>query len=183
MTDADGCRISTRHARLSVMFDKLYSFFFVNDSVFIANRIKFTEGGKSWHTLFTDGQALYYYEPIGSNVRLRNVSFDFGFLPMPKYEESQESYITPISQYTHTMHVSVVNDNTAMISVVLENLCAESYCSVRPIYFDQIIAGKRIQDDSTIEMFDIIFSKSGDELRLRLRLGRADLDNEQLRVK
>ncbi|MBQ2707680.1 MAG: hypothetical protein IJF67_05390, partial [Clostridia bacterium] len=143
--------------RMAEMYDKIFDVYFANDSVFLANRMKFTDGSKDWHTLFTDGKALFYFEPIGASVRLRNADFDFGFLPMPKYDEAQEHYITPILQFAHTMHVTKANDRIDMVGTVLENLAAESHKNVRSIYFEKVIEGKRAQDDGTLEMFEIIF--------------------------
>ncbi|MBE6613520.1 MAG: ABC transporter substrate-binding protein [Ruminococcaceae bacterium] len=143
--------------RMAEMYDKIFDVYFANDSVFLANRMKFTDGSKNWHTLFTDGKALFYFEPIGANVKLRNADFDFGFLPMPKYDEAQENYITPILQFAHTMHVTKANDRIDMVGTVLENLAAESHKNVRSIYFEKVIEGKRAQDDGTLEMFEIIF--------------------------
>lgn len=143
--------------RMAEMYDKIFDVYFANDAVFLANRMTFTDGSKNWHTLFTDGRALFYFEPIGANVKLRNVDFDFGFLPMPKYDETQENYITPILQYAHTMHVTKANNRIDMVGVVLENLAAESYKNVRSVYFEKVIEGKRAQDDGTLEMFEIIF--------------------------
>ena len=157
-TDSDGLPVFDGVGdRMYEMYEKIFDVYFDNESVFIANRMKFNDASKSWHTLFTDGKALYYFEPIGANVKLRDSSFDFGFLPMPKYDESQENYITPILQFTHTMHVTKANSDIEMTGVVLENLAAESYRSVRSDYFEKVIEGKRSRDDGTIEMFDIIF--------------------------
>lgn len=143
--------------RLIEMYEKIIDVYFTNNAVALANRTKFSNSSKNWHSLFVDGKALYYFEPIGSNVKLRDVKFDFGFLPMPKYDENQEYYITPILQFAHTMHVTKANDDYEMVSIVLENLAAESHKSVRPAYFDKVLDGKRTKDDRDIEMFDIIF--------------------------
>ena len=139
-------------------FEKIYNVFFDSDDVFISARGQvWKEAGKGWHNVFTDGTALYFFEPIGSSMELRDAKFDWGFLPLPKYNEAQEEYITPIIHFTHVMHVSKCRENTEMIGTVLTHLAAESKKTVRPAYFDHIIEGKRVQDDDTIEMFDIIF--------------------------
>ncbi|MBQ8551283.1 MAG: extracellular solute-binding protein [Clostridia bacterium] len=143
--------------RLIEMYEKIFDVYFDNTNVCLANKLVFKDKSKNWHSIFTDGQALYYFEPIGSNVKLRDVNFDFVFLPMPKYDEAQAEYITPILQFAHTMHVTKANDNHEMISVVLENLAAESHRNVRPAYFEKVLEGKRTSDDRDIEMFDIIF--------------------------
>lgn len=79
---------------------------------------------------------------------------------MPKYDEAQEDYITPILQYAHTMYVtrSKSAEEVEMISAVLENLAAYSHQNIRSVYFDTVLEGKRTRDDGTVEMFEIIFS-------------------------
>ena len=143
--------------RMLEMYEKIFDVYFDNDSVFLANTMAFKDSSKDWHSLFIDGKALFYFEPIGAHVKLRNVSFDFGFLPMPKFDESQEEYITPIIQFAHTMHITKANKTIDRIGIVLENLAAESYKNVRSIYFETVIEGKRALDEESVEMFEIIF--------------------------
>ena len=143
---------------LADKFENIYNVFFDNDDVFISARGQvWKEAGKGWHNVFTDGNALYFFEPIGSSMELRDSKFDWGFLPLPKADEAQEDYITPIIHFTHIMHVTKCQEDPEMIGTVLTHLAAESRKTVRPAYFDHIIEGKRVQDDDTIEMFDIIF--------------------------
>ena len=158
-TDKDGLPEFTGLTQsLSDKFDKIYKVFFDTDDVFIAER-KWTykDDSKNWHSIFLDGQSLYFFEPVGSGTELRDSSFDYGYLPLPKYDSEQEHYITPIIHFAHVMHVTKCHEDTEMISTVLENLCAESYRTVKPAFFKHIVEGKRVQDDATIEMFDYIF--------------------------
>ena len=146
--------------RLVDMYSKILGVYYTFDGVCIEGRTVFKDTSKTFHTVFTSGDSLYYFEPIGCNVVLRDVKFDYGYLPMPKYDEAQEDYITPILQYAHTMCVtkSKSAEEVEMISAVLENLAAYSHKNIRSVYFDTVLEGKRTRDDGTIEMFDIIFS-------------------------
>ena len=159
-TDKDGLpTFNGLTSSLSDRFDKIFRIFFDNDEVFISARgQQFKDSTKNWHSIFVDGQALYFFEPIGSCAELRDSKFDYGFLPLPKYNEAQEDYITPIIHFAHVMHVSKCNEDIEKISAVLENLAAESHKTVRPAYFTHIIDGKRVQDDDTVDMFNIIFA-------------------------
>ena len=143
--------------RFFEMYEKIFDVYFNNDAVFLANKLKFKDSSKTWGSIFWGGDALYYFEPIGSSKNLRDSKFDYGFLPLPKYDASQESYITPLLQYVHTMYVTKANADVEMIGVVLENLAAESHRIVRPAYFEKVLEGKRTKDDGSIEMLEIIF--------------------------
>lgn len=143
--------------RLIEMYEKIFDVYFGNEAVFLANRVQFKNSTKTWGSLFFDGNALYYFEPVGSSKNLRDVKFDYGFLPLPKYSEEQDGYITPILQYAHTMHVTKANDDIEMVGIVLENLAAISHKLVRPAYFEKVLESKRTRDDGSIEMLELIF--------------------------
>ncbi|MBQ8551821.1 MAG: extracellular solute-binding protein [Clostridia bacterium] len=143
--------------RLIEMYEKIFDVYFDNPNVHIAGQLVFKDISKNWHSLFTEGRALYYFEPIGASKNLRDASFDYGFLPMPKYDEDQEHYITPITEFAHVMHVTKANDDIEMIGIALENLAAESHKYVRDAYFEKVLDSKRTVDDESIEMLEIIF--------------------------
>ena len=98
------------------------------------------------------------FEPLGYTERMRDLDFDYAVLPMPKYDEAQKEYLTPVLQYVHTMYVTKVNGGTKLIGAALENLSAESYKELRPAYFETVLNNKRVRDDESIEMLDIIFA-------------------------
>lgn len=157
-TDKDGLPyFEAPSERLFEMYEKIFDVYFDNDAVFLANKLQFNDSRKTWGSIFWDGDALYYFEPVGSSKHLRESNFDYGFLPLPKYDADQEDYITPLLHYVHTMYVTKANDDVEMVGVVLENLAAESRRIVRPAYFERVLEGKRTRDDDSIEMLEIIF--------------------------
>lgn len=88
---------------------------------------------------------------------MRDSKFDFAIIPMPKYDENQKEYMTPILQYVHTMYVTVANQKTDVIGATLENMAAEYYKTLRPAYYEAVLENKRVRDDESIEMLEIIF--------------------------
>ena len=42
---------------------------------------------------------MFFFDPVGSLKKLRDMDVEFGVLPYPKYEESQENYVSLISEY------------------------------------------------------------------------------------
>lgn len=139
------------------MFGKIKSFMF-DKTLTIVEGSRLVPSDKIWQSPFLEGRSLYMFEPLGYTKLMRDLDFDYAVLPMPKYDEAQKEYLTPVLQYVHTMYVTKVNGNTKMIGTALENLSAESYKELRPAYFETVLNNKRVRDDESIEMLDIIFA-------------------------
>ncbi len=87
---------------------------------------------------------------------LSNMSSDFGILPMPKYNEEQDKYYTT-PQDAYNM-ISVMGDvkRPEMISAALELLCAESYRSVTPRLFEEVLKVRYMRDYESSQMLDYL---------------------------
>lgn len=138
------------------MYANILEKLFKNDSAMIAG-MTFPDG-KGWTSAFLDGISLYLFEPLGTMKGFNETDFDYGALPIPKYDESQSDYIVPIIHFVHSNFVTKLAKDPEMISTVLENLSAESYKTLRPAYFKKVLEGKRAQDEGTLDMLDLIFS-------------------------
>ena len=142
--------------RTADMYNKIRTILFDQQHTAIGGS-KNVPNGKDWKTPFMEGRSLYLFEPLGHSKKMRDSQFDFAIIPMPKYDESQEEYMTPILQYVHTMYVTVANRKTEMIGATLENMAAEYYRTLRPAYYETVLENKRVRDDESLEMLEIIF--------------------------
>ena len=106
---------------------------------------------------FMAGKSLFLCEVLGHAKTLRDMEDNFGILPTPKYDESQENYNTFIARSAQTLMVPVTNRELSRTAVILENLGAESFKSLRPAYYDVQLSGKTARDADSLEMLDIIF--------------------------
>lgn len=108
------------------------------------------------NTIFTQGRALFYYGNIGmmATEDMRANSFDFGILPVPKYDLSQDDYKTPSD--THPFGIPVTVQDTEKLSLLLEAYSSVGYNYVREKYFEQALQNKYSRDDDSIEMLNII---------------------------
>lgn len=107
---------------------------------------------------FMAGKSLFLCEVLGHAKTLRDMEDDFGILPTPKLDESQEDYCTFIARSAQTLMIPITNRDLDRTAVILENLGAESYKSVRPAYYDVQLSGKTVRDPDSLEMLNIIFS-------------------------
>ncbi len=109
--------------------------------------------------MIDNDQALYTWAVISNAIALRSNDTDFGILPLPKYDEEQENYISNPHAYGHTMlTVPVTTANPEETGFILEAFCAKSAEIVTPAFYDVTLIGKTIRDDESAEMLNIIFN-------------------------
>lgn len=111
-----------------------------------------------YRDLFAQGSGLFFWSRLDEVTTLRSMEADFGILPTPKYDESQEDYISFVSQHiTALMCVPATASDLNRTGFILEALAAESYYTVLPAYYDVALKTKGSRDDESSAMLDIIF--------------------------
>lgn len=106
--------------------------------------------------LFADGGSLFLVTNIGKVLMLRDMNADFGILPLPKYDEAQETYYgRMLDGWVHI--VPSTAEKTEMIGTVIEALGAESKNLVIPAFFDVALTGKLIRDTDSEKMLNLLF--------------------------
>lgn len=113
---------------------------------------------------FAAGKSLLLIEVIGNAKTLRAMDADFGIIPFPKYEESQENYIAYFSPATNAFSIPKTTKDLSRTATVIENLSAYGYKTVRPAYYDVVLHGKTVRDEESREMLDIIFANIEGEM-------------------
>jgi hypothetical protein len=84
---------------------------------------------------------------------------DFGILPLPKYNETQERYYSDVNSYTGAMlGVPKSATDPERTSIILEALAAESRYTLFPVYYDLTLQRKYTRDEESAAMLDIIFT-------------------------
>ncbi len=118
------------------------------------------QGQDAWHGVFSSGHALFYFEPIGSLKKLRDMDAEFGIVPYPKYNEEQDGYHTLIARFAAFcgIPVSLSEENLERVGVILENLCARSYVDLKNAYVNETLNFKYIRDKESSEMMNLILS-------------------------
>lgn len=108
---------------------------------------------------FNESRALYYIAPIESVKFMRNMEANFGILPLPKYDETQENYYGAF-QYGNAsvMCIPVSASDLERTGAITEAWAAESVDTVTKAYYDINLIGKYSRDDESEEMLKLIFS-------------------------
>ncbi len=106
-------------------------------------------------TAFAQNISLFTAAPIGRMTPLREMESDYGLLPFPKYDESQEQYYSRmVDGWLHV--VPITNPDPERTSVILEALASGSARYILPAYYDTIFNNKILRDEESIEMMEIV---------------------------
>ena len=109
--------------------------------------------------MFENNQALFFLQIMELVVRLRAMEVDFGVLPYPKLDTSQENYYNTVgSWHSGFMCVPIGQVDAYRTGAVLEALAAESMYTLLPAYYDIALKGKYVRDEESEEMLDLIFN-------------------------
>lgn len=112
------------------------------------------DGGK----MFLNDQALFCCVELHNIERFREMATDFGVLPMPLYEESQENYHCTINPHVAAMLVIPADSQDVVFTAhVLDSLGAESKNQLTPAYYEKYLKGKSTRDNESEASLDIIF--------------------------
>ncbi|MBQ8509891.1 MAG: hypothetical protein IJ493_08305 [Clostridia bacterium] len=108
---------------------------------------------------FIDNRALFFIEGLYvGGTKLRDMQTEYGILPLPKFDETQENYYT----YSHSSHNSTVSlpvtsaQKSDMLCMILEDMAYYSMDLIRPAYYEKTLTGKIALDDDSVEMLEII---------------------------
>ncbi len=130
------------------LYQMLRSRFYGNDSYLFAN------DQPTVIQEFTNGHALFAATCIDRIITLRSMQGDYGLIVYPKFDSSQQNYVTGTAG---TAVLAIPNAVTTpdCSGLVLEALCASFYQSVRPAYIGVILEGQTAKDPTSAEMINL----------------------------
>lgn len=115
-----------------------------------------TGGGNYASLPFVNGNVMFTCGLVADAETLApNLTFNWGILPYPKYDETMEEYQSYLQRYIYAM-IPVTLTDTDATGAVLEALSSEIYHSVIPEYVEVSLKVRYSPDEGTSRMFDII---------------------------
>lgn len=107
--------------------------------------------------IFADGQAVcadIVLSKIGTYFM--DMPDDYGIVPLPKFDEAQEDYVT-YSGFTVPMLMIPANEqNTERTGIIMEALGSASYDNVTPKLLEIVTKVKNVRDEDSSEMINVI---------------------------
>ena len=113
--------------------------------------------GEVFMPALQEGRTLFYSNQLLTAIQLRDMDMDFGVLPLPKYDKTQEYYCAPVSYWWATfVVVPVTNTRLEMTGNVMDSVGYFSQKLVTPAYIEKSIQGKSFRDEESSAMLEII---------------------------
>ncbi len=116
----------------------------------------YTQGWGTGGTAWWNGNLLFFTGLFQSANAYRDLEFDFGIIPYPKYDEAQSQYYTMSDGAHCVMTVPITIQNPEYCSIVIEALNAETYKQVIPAYYDISLKVKAARDDESVKALDLL---------------------------
>lgn len=116
--------------------------------------------GSEVQDVFKNNRAIFVMGRfVDCENQYRDMKSDFAILPVPKWDENQESYEVTINGSESTFGVPVNSSKTEYIGAVLELLAYHSYDKVTPAYYESALKIKYTRGDNmdkAAQVIDII---------------------------
>ena len=161
--DAGGTPVlSVKTEKMNTMVEKLCDLYYLNTGTFADKTYVSTiDAVGAGHT--TGRDMFYYGNTIFANGYIdmaidvfRDVENDYGIIPYPKWSETQERYRSLVDGNFAALAIPKSAANLDKAGIITEALCAESYKSVVPAYYDVAMKVKFTRDTESVEMLDLL---------------------------
>ena len=107
--------------------------------------------------MFQEGKGLFLDCSMMFISALREMQTDFGIIPYPMYNETQDDYHVRICYFIPPI-VLVTNQNLELTGAVIELANYYAHQDLTPAYYDIMLKGKYSRDEESVDMLDLIFS-------------------------
>ena len=101
---------------------------------------------------------MFYTRYVRNVIDFREYDINFGILPYPKGDASQEEYCNTLHAYGNALMCIPDAADPEMSAAVMEVLSYYGQKELLPAYYDITLVGKGIRDEESEEMLDIIFA-------------------------
>ena len=140
---------------------KLYSLYYENPGVFV-----FPADYNSLDVVMPNklnaDELLYLPGWFYTSELLRNMDVDYAVVPFPKYDESQETYLSLAHDISIICCVPGTVSDLDGISAVMEAMAFDGYRDVLPAYYEVAVKVKYSRDstDAAMQILDLIHDNS-----------------------
>jgi len=154
--DANGLpEITLNSERGYQLAESMYRLFYENEGC----KFYGSDDGKlraEQEQVFMSGTLLFLPYSLTTADYMREMEDDYGFLPFPKLDLTQQEYRLLPHDTTTLGVIPITCTKIDTVSAVIEALSAESYRSVMPAYYETALKVKYARDDISSQMIDII---------------------------
>ena len=112
---------------------------------------------KSGAPMWQNDQALFWTSLLGNMPTFREMESDFGILPYPKLNTTQEEYYHTVAPYnSQFICVPLIQNDVERTGTITEALAYYGQKIVLPAYYDVTLIGQSARDEESEAMVEII---------------------------
>jgi len=105
---------------------------------------------------FIDGKSGFFFGKLEYLTTFRGMEDDFGIIPFPKYDDTQETYLSLVSGAAGMFGIPSYVQELEGLGAVMEALASDSHRSVMPLYYETILKEKYSRDKLSSQVIDIL---------------------------
>ncbi len=150
--DADGIPYITFNNETTVKFvESLVDFLWNNEGSYYVEQIPTLD-------MMSQGRAMLLCEKFSRLDLIRDSDANFTIIPLPKIDNTVESYSSLVHDDALILCIPIVNSNVEGMTAILEKLSYNYYYDVMPQYYEVILKTKYRRDssDAASQMLDLI---------------------------
>lgn len=146
--------LTIQNERVNNIVDKFTE---IEQSPYAINFQRMT-GGVTWPDIFSNGNALFLTTLFNEISRFRDMEVDYGILPNPRFEASQDRwYCTFSAGLASVSAMPFVQEDAERTGEILELANYYSMKTTSPAYYTKTLVGEKIRDEESAFCLDIIF--------------------------
>lgn len=145
--------------RMYEIYNKIRELTLLDNGAYLTDRYHGKHMDTEIEILFEDNRALFWVTNLKGVQRRRKMEGDFGVLPMPKIDETQDKYYSHLQGgIGDAVHVLTTCEDFDMMGRILEDFARYSYRDVIPAFYEITLKGKAMRDDESAATLDILLS-------------------------
>lgn len=152
--DENGVPVFTLNNEHTIDFyNKLYKLICENPNAYIAT----SDDNQSLMNFFAANKAMLVVNKLyQSGVYLRDMEETYKIVPVPKYDENQQYYITRLHDSVSCYGLPISNTKYELTGAVLEAMASDSFKYVTPAYYEKALKFKYARDSESGQMIELI---------------------------
>ena len=141
-------------------WENLINFYGKNDGLSVVCKAQDLDPD-GYFTTFMEERALFLHAELKGATMLREWEGNFGILPQPKFDESQENYDSQVLNGCLSFCIPTTNVNLERTGRIVDYLTYTSYKSLLPRYYDIHVSLKALGRQESKDVLKIIRGTRG----------------------
>ena len=105
---------------------------------------------------FRDGRIAMRGAGMGDIYAERDLEYDIGVMPYPKFYAEQERYCTGVDADSNGLVIPITVEDREMVSAVAEYWAYLQYRDVLPVFYEKVCKTKAARDEETALILDLV---------------------------